>query len=138
MSTRGPVLCAVCRRQVPLRKDGRLRAHLACRGKRGACEGSGQFSARMTVLGSSGLKLEIDAAAEGWDHMTSAQRFNAREEWAKVYALFDELTAMEETEAADFDAIILQRQALKRALADAKALAPYGVMTGIWGEGEAA
>jgi hypothetical protein len=133
-----PVLCAVCRREVPLRKDGRLRGHLAKRGTRGACEGSGQFSARVVLQGSAGVRLEVDPGTQGWDHMTKAQRFNAQEEWAKVYALLDELNDMREVGAASIGAVNLQIRAFNRALDDAKALAPWGVVRGMWGEGEAA
>jgi hypothetical protein len=131
-------LCSVCHRQFMLRKDGRLRAHLAERGRRGECEGSGQFSARVTMLGSGGLRLEIDPARESWTCMTTAQRFNAQEEWAKVYALFDELEAMRELGAASLGALIVARMALDRAYEDAKSLAPMGVIRGAWGGGEAA
>jgi hypothetical protein len=132
-------LCAVCHRQFVLRKDGRLRAHLANRGHRGECEGSGQFSARVTMLGAGGgLRLDIDPDSCGWDLMTPAQRFNATEEWAKVYALFDELHAMCDTGAADQAAVDAADAALRRAYTDAKALAPMGVMRGAWAWGETA
>jgi hypothetical protein len=138
MSAPKRALCSVCQRQLAIRKDGRLRAHLATRGHRGECEGSGQFSARVTMLGSTGVRLEIDTSAESWDHMTPAQRFNAREEWAKVYALWDEFEAMWELKAAPREAMLAALEARNRAYEDAKRLAPMGVMRGVWGEDETA
>src|SRR5262249_34959991 len=137
MSAPKRALCSVCQRQVSIRKDGRLRAHLAARGRRGECEGSGQFSARVVVRSGNGLRLDLDPDAVAWDQMTPAQRFNAAEEWALVHALAGELQAMEELDVnwpGQYDTIL----ALRRAYDRARALAPMGVMRGAWGGGETA
>lgn len=79
------------------------------------------------LLGAAGVRLEIDASAAGWDHMTPAQRFNAQEEWAKVYALFDELEEMVTVGAAARWPWRWRGAALDRAYHAAKALAPMGL-----------
>lgn len=116
------VLCQVCHRFIPLRQDGRVRAHLAAYGKRAKCEGSGMFSAR----------VETENAAErgrdyrtSWDDLSPAERFNAREEWAKADALYFEYHDMRDAHAASLWALDDAYDAMQRAEADAKALAPW-------------
>jgi hypothetical protein len=109
-----PALCGVCRRQVPLRRDGRLRPHLAATsrpGHRQQCDGSGGYSARLKFLeGTEPQPPEHQA-------ISAPAAFNAREEWAKADALYYEWRDMTELGAAGPDAIEAARQATERALA---------------------
>jgi hypothetical protein len=60
-----------------------------------------------------------------WDDLSPAQRFNAREEWAKADALYFEYEDMRDAHAASQWALDDTYNALLRAEADAKALAPW-------------
>jgi hypothetical protein len=57
--------------------------------------------------------------------MSRAAAFNAREEWLKADALYAEFEDMEELWAAKYEARVAARDALKRAVDDARALAPW-------------
>ena len=84
-------ICAVCCREIPVKRDGRLRAHLAASsspGHREQCDGSGSPSARLDLApGSSGYQ-------QGQPLMTRPAAFNAREEWLKADALYVEYEDM--------------------------------------------
>ena len=109
-------LCATCRRHVPIRKDGRLRAHLARRGQREQCAGSGQFSARLEIVTGG-----IARPAERPEWMTAAE-FNAVSEWAKADGLYDEWKTMELAGAASPAALASAEDAFRRAWRDAQQL----------------
>ena len=84
-------VCAVCCREIPVRNDGRLRAHLAATnrpGNREQCDGSGSASARLDLLpGQAGRD-------QGKPLMSRDAAFNAREEWLKADALYTEYLDM--------------------------------------------
>jgi hypothetical protein len=127
MTGRG--LCVVCDRYVRVRDDGTLRAHLARTsraGQRQTCDGSGMRPAQ----------AEPPHPGRG-QGMSRAAAFNAREEWAKTDALYDELTDMLELGAASPQAVEAEHAALLRALADAKQLAPWWAVERPVDEGEA-
>ena len=99
----GRVLCQVCHRLVPLRHDGRLRAHLAAYGQRAKCEGSAMFSARVEMEMQDAEVRAIqhsEPERSPWDDLIPPARFNAREEWAKVDALYFEYEDMAAAGAA--------------------------------------
>jgi hypothetical protein len=110
----GGGLCGVCWRQIPVRGDGTLRAHLAAGStarQRQQCDGSGGYPARLEVG---------DAPA-----MSRAEAFNAREAWFAVAALYDDWQAMAAGHAASWRAVHEARAAYVRARADAMALADW-------------
>jgi hypothetical protein len=117
-----PALCGVCRRQIQLRGDGRLRAHLApgsTPGRRQQCDGSGGYSARVELAGGGGPHLQDTPA------MSRAEAFNAREAWFAVQALYDELQSMKAAHSASWRAVAMAEDAYRRAHADARALAEW-------------
>jgi len=80
-------LCGICRRHVILRKDGKLRGHLAERsspGRREQCEGSGRYSVRVELLADSG---DHSRAAVPW---SAAAEFNTGAAWNMADALWAE------------------------------------------------
>lgn len=107
--------CAVCERSVPVRNDGRLRAHLAAYGRRQACDGSGAFAAAEPAS-------EPPHEERGPWAMSAAAKFNARAEWRKADVLYAEYQEMAETGAADDAAIDEAYEAYSRAWSDARAL----------------
>jgi hypothetical protein len=115
-------LCAVCCREITVRGDGRLRAHLAATsrpGHREQCDGSGAPSARSDLIpGEAGYE-------RGTVGLTRAAAFNAREEWRKVDALYFEYRDMTDAGAASPDAIYSAYMAYSRAWDDARQLAPW-------------
>lgn len=113
------VTCRMCHREVPVRKDGRLQAHLAEYGKRAKCDGSGMYYVHV-----------MDMDREAWDGMTPAERFNARDEWAKVYALQAEYRSMRHGHGASYEAELAAWEALQRALSDARAMVPWYLVHG--------
>jgi hypothetical protein len=117
-------LCGACQREIPLKYDGRLRAHLAGTsrpGHRQQCDGSGAWSATQSDL----------------PPITRPAAFNAREEWAKVIALNAELQDMCELGAASYPALVSARDAVNRALDDAGELAPWWAVAVATDEGQA-
>ena len=114
-------LCGVCRRQIPLRGDGRLRAHLAAGsapGRRQQCDGSGGYSARVELRGGGPYLRDTPL-------MSRAEAFNAREAWFAAAALYDEWQSMKAAHAASWRAIAAAEDAYRRAHADARALAEW-------------
>jgi len=107
--------CSVCEREVPVRNDGRLRAHLAQYGRRQACDGSGAFAAAEPVT-------EPPHPTRARYTMSAAAAFNARAEWRKADVLYVEYAEMVEVGAADQAAIDAAYDAYSRAWEDAKAL----------------
>jgi hypothetical protein len=105
--------CTVCDRSVPVRSDGRLRAHLAAYGHRQACDGSGAFAAAGPLTEPPHPTRQV---------MSAAAAFNARAEWRKADVLYTEYLEMVEVGAADGDAIDEAYEACLRAVADARAL----------------
>ena len=107
-------LCGACQRQIPVRGDGTLRAHLSAgsaAGRRQQCDGSGAHPARVEV-GDAPL-------------MSRAEAFNAREAWFAVAALYDEWRSMVEAGSASWRAVAQAEAAYRRARADARALAEW-------------
>jgi hypothetical protein len=124
----GRVLCQVCHRHIPVRHDGRLRAHLAAYGQRAKCEGSSMLSARVEMAMQDAERRAIQhtpAASSSWDALSPAARFNAHDEWAKVDALYYEYEDMAAAGGASQAALDDAYEALRRAVDDAKALAPW-------------
>lgn len=107
--------CGVCGREVPVRNDGRLRAHLAAYGHRQGCDGSGSFAVAEPVTEPPYPERAIWA-------MSAAARFNARAEWRKADVLYTEYLEMAEVGAADPDAIDEAYEAYSRAWHDARSL----------------
>jgi hypothetical protein len=129
----GPGLCGVCLREVPVRGDGRLRAHLAVSsspGRREQCDGSGGYSARTDLMPGT---AEHQA---GRPLMTRAAAFNAREEWLKADALYTELQDMLELGTAGWQAMEAARDAVNRAVDDARGLAPWWLASAYDGAGD--
>ena len=117
-----PALCGVCRREIPLRGDGRLRAHLAAgsaAGNRQQCDGSGGYSARVELLDGADPHQRETAV------MSRAEAFNAREAWYAVSALYDDWKSMEAGRAASWRAVAEAKAAYRRAYDDAMALAEW-------------
>jgi len=95
-----------------MKRDGRLRAHLALTsspGRREQCDGSGS------------------KAASGRDirPLTRPAAFNAREEWLKADALYAEFQDMLAVGAASYESLMSAREAVQRAVRDARSLAPW-------------
>jgi hypothetical protein len=107
--------CAACGRAVPVRNDGRLRAHLAVHGQRQACGGSGAFATAEPATEPPHPERSVWA-------MSDAARFNARAEWRKADVLYNEYLDMAEAGAADPAAIDDAYEAYSRAWHDARAL----------------
>ena len=106
-------ICGTCTREVPVRSDGRLRAHLATHGRRGTCAGSGAFAVAEPASEPPHPTRQL---------VSDAARFNARAEWRKADVLYGEYIQMTETGAADDAAIDSAYDAYSRAWDDAKAL----------------
>lgn len=123
--TAARVLCGCCRRLVPVRGDGKVRAHLAVLGRRGQCHGSGMPSARMEISQQAGGAALVPV--DPWTKMTPAEQFNAADAWALVDALYDDYVTMRDAGCATPDAIEDAKAAFWRADAAAKALAPLGM-----------
>jgi hypothetical protein len=107
-------LCGACQRQIPVRGDGTLRAHLAAgsaAGRRQQCDGSGAHPARVEV-GDAPL-------------ISRAEAFNAREAWYAVAALYDDWQSMKAAHCASWRAVAQAEDAYRRAHADATALAEW-------------
>jgi hypothetical protein len=121
------VLCGVCGRQVPLRKDGRLDMHRALGGRRSRCEGSHSPSARVSVLGGDEAGTEPLA---GWEHLTYAARFNAADQWHAADTTLAEAELMTLCGAASPEAVAAAWEAAARAYGAARRLAPYGCWLG--------
>jgi hypothetical protein len=121
------VLCGVCRRRVPLRKDGRLEMHRAVRGRRPACEGSGSYSARVFLAGADQADAEPVA---GWEGLTTAARFNAAEQWHAADTTYAEAELMTVCGAASPEAVAAAWEAAARAVEAARKLASYGWLAG--------
>lgn len=128
------VLCPVCRREIPVRRDGRLQAHLATYGRRGKCEGSGGLSARVKLASGHDAVPERSA----WDAMTPAAQFNAHDAWSAADALYAELEDMRILGCASPAALDAAESALYRAWDDAEALAPAALIWPAAAEGEPA
>jgi hypothetical protein len=128
-------LCGVCCREIPVKRDGRLRAHLAMTsrpGSREQCDGSGAWSARRDLTpGEPGYE-------RGRPLMSRPAAFNAREEWFKVDALFAEYQDMAELGAASPAAMHAAYEAYSRAWDDARELAPWWAVAQHAGGGEVA
>ncbi len=126
-------VCGVCCREIPVKNDGRLRAHLAASsapGHREQCDGSGSPSARLDLApGSAGYE-------RGQPLMSRPAAFNAREEWLKADALYAEFEDMMELGAANYETLVSARDAVNRALADARALAPWWLASAYTDGGE--
>jgi hypothetical protein len=127
------ILCPVCRRLVPPRKDGRIRAHLGSRGHRGQCEGSGRLSVHVEMA------MDEAAAAQAarrqppespWAQLTPAERFNAEEAWAMADSLYLELEAMKAAHGASERAVAEAQAAFRRAYRAAESLAPLAAYAG--------
>jgi hypothetical protein len=117
-----------------MRRDGRLRAHLAATsrpGRRETCDGSGGYSARLELL--AGTEPTVSAAPE----LTRAAAFNVRAAWDAVDAFYFEWRDMKELGAASPEAVESAWLAVERALADAEALAPWGTYAAMVDGGEA-
>ena len=127
-------VCGVCCREIPVRGDGRLRAHLATSsapGHREQCDGSGSPSARLDLApGSAGYE-------RGSALLSRPAAFNARQEWLKADALYAEFQDMVELGSASYEALVSARDAVNRALADAKALAPWWLASAYTDAGDA-
>jgi hypothetical protein len=124
----GRVLCQVCHRHIPIRHDGRLRAHLAAYGQRGKCVGSGMFSARVEMEAQDAERRadrHPSPASSPWDDLSPAARFNARGEWAKADALYFEYEDMAAAGGASPAALAAAYEAFKRAVDGAEELAPW-------------
>jgi hypothetical protein len=126
MMTGGQITCPCCHRLVQARRDGRVRAHLGTRGRRGACEGSGRLSVHveMAMTEAEGRRAQAHQAAPQ-DDLTDAERFNAADAWGLVDALYTELEAMRAAHAASVRAVADAEDALDRAWQTAQALAPW-------------
>lgn len=124
------MLCPVCRRHIPVRRDGRLQAHLAVFGRREKCEGSGRLSAHLQLAMQEMKAGQCDTPPErsSWGQLSKAARFNAPEEWDKADTLWLEYEAMYQIGAASAKAIHAAYEAYSRAWDDAKALAPIALM----------
>lgn len=125
------VLCPVCCREIPVRKDGLVQKHLAMYGHREACEGSGRYSARVTLAS----VHEAPPERPAWDRMSAAARFNALDEWDKADTLYDEFETMRQLGAASPAAVAEARRAVVRAQDTAESLAPIILMYGYPDEG---
>jgi hypothetical protein len=112
-----PALCPVCQRQVPLRRDGRLRAHLAARrsSQREQCAGSGGYSARLELL-------EGGAHPPAIPPCTAAAAAAVLAEWELADALYREYLGMTELWACDDGAAESVRLAQNRAVDRAREL----------------
>ena len=108
--------CGTCHRRVPLRRDGRLRAHLAARGgQREGCAGSGAYSAYVVLLGGEAGRPDVppcSAAAAG----------AVRAEWELADALWREYQDMTRLWACSQEAADSAYEAVERALARARQL----------------
>lgn len=121
----GQITCPCCHRLVQARKDGRVRAHLGSRGRRGACEGSGRLSVHVEMaMAEADGRAQVPQAAQQ-DDLTDAERFNAADAWQLVDALYMELEAMKAAHAASERALADAEDALDRAWRAAQALAPW-------------
>ena len=103
----------MCERAVPVRNDGRLRAHLAARSQHQACDGSGSFAA---------AEPRPEPPHPTRRVMSAAAAFNARAEWRKADVLYGEYLEMVDAGGASDEAIDEAYEAYARAWADAKAL----------------
>ena len=124
-------LCGVCCREIPMKRDGRLRAHLArssTTGGRQQCDGSGAWSARLELLAGHAAELEHPT-------MSRAAAFNARDAWCQVDSLYAEFEDMKLTGACSMSALKEARDAVNRALAEAEALAPWWAVQTFAGDG---
>jgi len=128
-------LCGVCCREIAARRDGRLRAHLAATsrpGRREQCDGSGGPSARTD------LKPGEPGYERGSLLLSRPAAFNAREEWNKADALYAEYEDMRELGAASYAAEVAAYEAVRRAAADARQLAPWWAVAPYESAGETA
>ena len=92
-------VCGVCNREIPMKRDGRLRAHLALTsspGRREQCDRSGSKAATSRDI----RPLTRPAAS------------NAREEWLKADALDAEYQDMLAVAAASYESLVAARAAL--------------------------
>ncbi|MGN6173921.1 MAG: hypothetical protein ACTHPS_13420 [Streptosporangiaceae bacterium] len=115
-------VCGVCNREIPMKRDGRLRAHLALTsspGRREQCDGSGSKAAQ-----------DRDVRP-----LTRPAAFNAREEWLKADALYAEWQDILQVGAASPGALRAARAAVQRTVADARHLAPWWAVAQYEGEG---
>jgi hypothetical protein len=115
-------VCGVCNREIPVKRDGRLRAHLALTSspdRREQCDGSGSKAATSRDI----------------RPLTRPAAFNAREEWLKADALYAEYQDMLAVGAASYESLVAARAALQRAVADARQLAPWWAVAAYDGDG---
>ena len=66
-----------------------------------------------------------DIDRDEWDGMSDPARFNAKEDWAKVDALYFEYETMRDAGCASYAALRSAYEAVRRAVEDAGALAPW-------------
>ena len=112
-----PALCPVCQRQVPLKRDGLLRAHLGAQrsSQREQCAGSGGHSARLELL-------EGGAHQAATVPCSAAAAAAVRCEWELADALYREYLDMTELWACGDAAAEAVRMAQHRAVDRARQL----------------